>query len=125
MNLDNLTLGVDIESISRFNELDRKKNKSFLDKIYSEKELDYCYSHKNYAQHLAVRFAAKEAIFKAFSSCGLDSPFYNKIEILNNTNITEINGDKFVQEIILEEAFSGVKRELAYKINIICDNNKI
>jgi len=86
MNLDNLTLGVDIESISRFNELDRKKNKSFLDKIYSEKELDYCYSHKNYAQHLAVRFAAKEAIFKAFSSCGLDSPFYNKIEILNKKN---------------------------------------
>ena len=86
MNLDNLTLGVDIESISRFKELDRKKKKSFLDKIYSEKELDYCYSHKNYAQHLAVRFAAKEAIFKAFSSCGLNSPFYNKIEILNKKN---------------------------------------
>ncbi len=28
---------------------------------------------------------------------------------------------EIIQEIILEEAFSGVKRELAYKINIVCD----
>ena len=86
MNLNKLTLGVDIESISRFDSLDRKKDKIFLNKIYTKKELDYCYSNENYAQHLAARFTAKEAIIKAISSSGLNLPFYNEIEISNEKN---------------------------------------
>lgn len=32
-----------------------------------------------------------------------------KIEIINNTNITEIRGDKFVEEIILDKSYKGKK----------------
>ena len=57
--------GVDIESIARFRGMERKKDKRFFSRIYTKSELDYCFSKKDPAQHLAVRFAAKEAVVKA------------------------------------------------------------
>lgn len=73
-------IGVDIEKVERFNEL--KNDKKFLSRTYTEKELEYCFSDKNTAQHLAARFAGKEAVIKALSSFGKKIAFKD-IEILN------------------------------------------
>lgn len=78
-------IGVDIENIPRFTGLDRRKNKFFLDKIFTRKELDYCFAKKNYPAHLAARFVAKEAVYKALGSLGIKKPL-NKIEIVNKNN---------------------------------------
>jgi holo-[acyl-carrier protein] synthase len=86
MNLDNISVGVDIEQISRFKDLDRVRNFEFLNKIFTEREMDYCFSKKAPAQHLAVRFAAKEAIIKAFNSLGKTKLCLNKIEIIKDIN---------------------------------------
>jgi len=64
---DNFCIGVDIEDISRFKNLNKKDHKSFLNNVYTENELDYCYSKSKPEQHLAARFAAKEAVIKALS----------------------------------------------------------
>ena len=40
----------------------------FLNKIYTENELDYCFSNAQPARHLAARFCAKEAVVKALSN---------------------------------------------------------
>ncbi len=79
------SVGVDIETIERFN-LDQTKDSQFLGKIFTSNELDYCFSKKQAKQHLAARFAAKEAIVKALY--GLGHPFNNlkKIEIINNSD---------------------------------------
>lgn len=58
-------LGVDIEEVSRFKSLIR--NRKFLKRIFTPAEIAYCLSKKNRAQHFAVRFAAKEAVWKALS----------------------------------------------------------
>jgi holo-[acyl-carrier protein] synthase len=58
-------LGVDIEEVGRFGSLLR--NKRFLARIYTPQEITYCRSKKNKLQHFAVRFAAKEAVWKALS----------------------------------------------------------
>ncbi len=79
-------IGVDLELISRFKDLNLKKNSKFLNKIFTEKEMDYCFSKKAVAQHLAVRFAAKEAIVKAISSLDKKILSLNKIEIIRNAN---------------------------------------
>ncbi|OGS19073.1 MAG: holo-[acyl-carrier-protein] synthase [Elusimicrobia bacterium RIFOXYA2_FULL_40_6] len=55
--------GIDIIEVDRIAKL--VKNKNFLDKIFSKEEVEYCRKRKNSAQHYAVRFAAKEAIWKA------------------------------------------------------------
>ena len=60
----NFAIGVDIESISRFKNLKRDKSRHFLEKIFTQNELNYCFSKKVPSPHLAVRFAAKEAAEK-------------------------------------------------------------
>jgi len=85
--IKNLRIGVDIENIGRFKKLDRVKDKEFLEKIFTKKELAYCFSKKNSAQHLAVRYSGKEAVIKALSDLankpGKSNPSYRDIEILN------------------------------------------
>ena len=44
--------------------LHRYKNK-FLNRIYTEEELDYCLKKKNPIPHLTARFALKEAFIKS------------------------------------------------------------
>ena len=56
-----VNIGTDIEEVRRFEKLDIKT----LRRLFTKDELDYCLKSKNKAQHLAVRFAAKEAVFKA------------------------------------------------------------
>jgi holo-[acyl-carrier protein] synthase len=58
-------LGVDIEEVKRFQGLLR--NRRFLNRVFSPGEIAYCNKKKNRAQHFAVRFAAKEAVWKALS----------------------------------------------------------
>jgi len=57
-------LGVDIIEIKRIKKI-AKKNKGFLTRVFTDEEISYCQKKKNPWQHLAVRFAAKEAIWKA------------------------------------------------------------
>ena len=79
-------IGVDIEDIKRFRNSDVANNKQFLDKIFTKKELDYCFSKAKPEQHLAARYAGKEAVVKALCSLGKISIDYKDIEITNNKN---------------------------------------
>ena len=79
----NLSIGIDIEHIERFNGLDRTKNGKFLNRIFTAKELDYCFAHGKPAPHLTARFAGKEALIKAATDLGIKLN-YHDIEILNN-----------------------------------------
>ena len=59
--------GTDIIEIDRIK--DAIKSDTFIKKVFTEKEIEYCESKKDPAriQSYAARFAAKEAIFKAIS----------------------------------------------------------
>ena len=59
-------VGVDIEEVARFKKLIRDPR--FMKKIFTKDEIAYCSSKKNCTQHFAVRFAAKEAVWKALSA---------------------------------------------------------
>ena len=59
-------IGIDIVDVARIERLAR--NRDFLRKIYTDEEIFYCGGKKNSAQHYAVRFAAKEAVWKALSA---------------------------------------------------------
>ncbi len=73
-----LGIGTDIEKVSRFKKYER--DDKFVTRIFTEKEIEYCYSNKNFHQHLAGRFCAKEAFIKASQDKTIS---LNKIEILN------------------------------------------
>jgi holo-[acyl-carrier protein] synthase len=76
-------IGIDIIEIERIASSVEKFGDKFLNKIFTEGELEYCLSKKNKAQHLAARFAAKEAISKALTT-GWNADFrWKDVEIYN------------------------------------------
>lgn len=83
MIIKDISIGTDIEDISRFDKYAKDKNSQFLTRIFSKIEIDYCFAHKNPSPHLAVRFSAKEAVYKALSSLEINEVGYADIEIFN------------------------------------------
>lgn len=79
-----LGVGIDVESIDRFSELDKVKNRNFLNKIYTSHELEYCYTMNNAGPRLAGKFCGKEAVIKALTGIGYTGIHYNEIEITNS-----------------------------------------
>ena len=84
--MENFAIGCDIEEISRFENKSLEKDIDFLNRIFTQKELDYSYKNKNYASHLCARFCAKEAVIKALSEFEINDIYYSDIEITNKEN---------------------------------------
>ena len=82
-----ITCGIDIIEIDRIKECIEPLNEKFKERVYTEKEIIYSESKNNQKyQHYAVRFATKEAVFKAISKF-LDDKFeisWKDIEITND-----------------------------------------
>lgn len=81
-----ISVGIDIEDISRFQDKTLDKDKKFLERIFTQNELDYCFKNANPAPHLTARFCAKEAYVKAISNLYHILVPYSKIEVLKNEN---------------------------------------
>lgn len=84
-----INTGTDIIEIERIKDSIEETQGKFCKKVYTEKEIEYCESKKvQKYQHYAVRFAAKEAVFKAVSN-KLENKYdlgWKDIEILNDEN---------------------------------------
>ena len=79
-------IGIDIVEIKRLERASKKWGRAFLKKVYTDRELAYARSRRFPAQHLAARFAAKEAIFKALGEVEKDFVGWKNVEILNDAN---------------------------------------
>ena len=84
-----ISCGTDIIEIKRIKESIDSLGIKFLERIYTDKEIEYCESKNNQKyQHYAARFAAKEAIFKAISN-GLYDKYdigWRDMEVINDKN---------------------------------------
>ena len=63
-----LGIGIDIIEVSRIQSSHERFGERFLNRILLPNEISYCLSYKTPGPFLAVRFAAKEAISKAFGT---------------------------------------------------------
>src|SRR5882724_9771482 len=63
-----LGTGIDIIEVARIASSYEKFGERFVNQILLPDEIAYCLSHRNPAPFLAARFAAKEAISKAFGT---------------------------------------------------------
>ena len=63
-----LGVGIDIIEVRRIQASYEKFGERFLNRILLPNEIAYCLSHRMPAPFLAARFAAKEAISKAFGT---------------------------------------------------------
>lgn len=57
--------GVDITDVRRIKQAHEKWGEDFLRRVFTESELKNAGTKASFYQHLAGRFAAKEAVFKA------------------------------------------------------------
>ncbi len=77
-------IGIDIVEIKRLAKVSKRWGASFLKKVYTSREIAYAKSRRYPHQHLAARFAAKEAIFKALGEVERNFVGWKNIEILND-----------------------------------------
>lgn len=83
MEFENLSIGIDIEDIERFENI----TEAFKTRIFTQSEIEYCSTKSRPAQHYAARFCAKEAIFKALSGFGEKGIEFNKLEIYHEDDV--------------------------------------
>ncbi len=81
--------GIDIIEVKRIQECIEKHGENFLNRVFTEKEIEYC-EGKNVQkfQSYAGRFAVKEAVFKAISK-RIENKFcveWKDIEVVNDEN---------------------------------------
>ncbi|WP_456464146.1 holo-ACP synthase [Persephonella sp.] len=58
--------GIDIVENKRIEKAIKKFGNRFLNRIFTENEIKYCYGKAEYVSCFSARFAAKEAFIKAF-----------------------------------------------------------
>ncbi len=107
-------IGIDIIEIERIEESVNKFGDRFLNKIFTEVELEYSLTKKNKFQHLAARFAAKEAIAKALATGWSKGFRWKDIEIYNEKsglpkvklsgNLAEFLGDNKSLQITMSHS---------------------
>jgi holo-[acyl-carrier protein] synthase len=73
--------GVDITEVSRLRKAIQKWGDSFLNRVFTKAELENAKTRGSLYQHLAGRFAAKEAVFKALGDAKLN---WKEVQILND-----------------------------------------
>lgn len=94
--------GIDIIEVERIEKAIKRWGNSFLTHVFHKEEIQYAKRHKYPPQHFAARFAAKEAVLKAFG----DNAHINwkDIKILNDKNgkpICIFNDKKFKKRILI------------------------
>lgn len=60
-------VGIDLIEVPRLKKAIDRWGDAFLNRVFDPAEVEYANRHKFPAQHLAARFAAKEAVYKALN----------------------------------------------------------
>ena len=73
--------GIDIIEIDRIKQSIQKYSDRFEQKVFTQKEVDYCHSQADPAKHFAARFSVKEAVLKCFGTGITDGILWKDIEV--------------------------------------------
>jgi holo-[acyl-carrier protein] synthase len=80
-----LVSGIDIVALSTVEQLLTNHGQRFLRRTFTPAEIAYCQQKPNPLQHLAARFAAKEATFKALGSGWNGGVSWRQIEVMSTS----------------------------------------
>ena len=121
-----VSLGVDLEEVARFRKYvlppsqvnNNSMSKKFLRRVFSSEEREYCFEQVFPERHLAARFCAKEASYKAISQA---LSFYSKEKLqffrtnffVNSSEVTKVSQiptiklapklNSFLQNLFIQE----------------------
>ena len=94
--------GIDIIEIDRIEKAIKRWGKTFLEHVFLKEEIEYARRRKFPTQHFAARFAAKEAVLKAFGENSHIS--WKDIKITNDKDgkpLCQYRDKKFKRKILI------------------------
>ena len=77
-----LGVGFDVEDLEVFGRTMDQSGEAFLDRVYTEREIEYCRSQPHARQSYAARYCAKEAAMKALGIAGMEGLKWHDFEIV-------------------------------------------
>jgi holo-[acyl-carrier protein] synthase len=97
-------IGIDVVENDRIAEAIQRHGERFLERIFQPGETEYCRSMRNPYPHYAARFAAKEAVSKAFGTGFAGQVSWRNIEIRRKAS-----GEPFV---VLHDGAAALAEQL-------------
>ncbi len=121
-----LGIGVDLVDVRRIEGIIFRWQEKFLKRIFTDREIRYCNNKKNPAQRFATRYAAKEALIKAFYPKGYVGINLRDIEIFEKEGRPAVNlfgtVKKYVEEKGIKNIFIMLSHDGNYGIaNVILE----
>jgi holo-[acyl-carrier protein] synthase len=114
-------IGVDIVKIARFERALERWGQRLRERVFTPGELSICNKKAQPGQHLALRFAAKEAFLKAMGIGMFQGVAWNDIEISNDPlgrPLITVRGtaEKICREKGIQEIFVSISHEHDYGV---------
>lgn len=76
-------LGTDIVEVERIGQMIERHGDTFLRRIYTSAEIEYCQQRKHSAEPFAGRWAAKEAVMKVLGTGFVQGTHFQEIEVVS------------------------------------------
>lgn len=76
-------IGTDIVEVGRLERATQRHGHTFLARLFTPAEIEYCESKSRRFQSYAARFAAKEALLKALGTGGRDGISWQHVEVVS------------------------------------------
>ncbi|MBP1734150.1 MAG: Holo-(acyl-carrier-protein) synthase [Deltaproteobacteria bacterium] len=102
-------VGIDIVDVLRMEGIMKRFGERFLNRVFTDKELDYVRKRLKPQESLAGRFAAKEAFIKAYGQ----SAGFKEIEVLQQGGRPYINFRGKVYQAV------SISHERAYAVAVV------
>jgi holo-[acyl-carrier protein] synthase len=81
-----LGIGLDLVDVERFDAVLQRQGDRFINRVFTEAEQQYCRTKNSPAMFYAARFAAKEAVSKAFGTGIGEAMSWLDIEVSHGAN---------------------------------------
>jgi len=111
-------IGIDIVKIERMKKVVEKWGNRFLERVFTEGEISYCYEKKEPFLSLAVRFAAKEALIKAVGSISVSLRDIEVVNVETGKPLIKVRGKlgDFFQKQLIKNVHLSLSHEYEYGI---------
>jgi holo-[acyl-carrier protein] synthase len=106
-----VSIGTDIVECVRIAQMIEKYGEVFLQRVFTQKEIQYCSSRKAATQHYAGRWAAKEAVMKVLGTGWSKGIHWTDLEVTNEVSgapklilsgrAAEIAKERGIREVLL------------------------
>ena len=113
--------GIDIIEVGRIKKSIQRYSDRFEQKVFTQKEIDYCHSQADPAKHFAARFSVKEAVLKCFGTGITGGVLWKDIEVDKKKSGQPVlslhgKGKKLFNQLKLKHIHISITHEKSYAV---------